>query len=41
VSHHTRVLAEAGLLFGEKRGRWTWWSVREDRLGEVRRALGG
>lgn len=41
VSHHTRVLVEAGLLVGEKRGRWTWWSVREDRLGAVRRALGG
>jgi DNA-binding transcriptional ArsR family regulator len=22
VSHHTKVLAEAGLLVGEKRGRW-------------------
>ena len=27
VSHHTRVLAEAGLIEGEKRGRWTWWRV--------------
>ena len=41
ISHHTKVLADAGLLVGEKRGRWTWWSVREDRLGAVRRALGG
>src|SRR6478752_2066581 len=27
VSHHTRVLADAGLITGEKRGRWVWWSV--------------
>lgn len=41
VSHHTKVLADAGLLVGERRGRWMWWSVREDRLSAVRRALGG
>ena len=27
ISHHTKVLAEAGLIRGEKRGRWVWWSV--------------
>jgi len=27
VSHHTRVLVEAGLIVGDKRGRWTWWRV--------------
>lgn len=27
ISHHTRVLAEVGLIFGEKRGRWTYWNV--------------
>ena len=41
VSHHTRVLAEAGILVGEKRGRWTWWRLAPGRLAEVRRALGG
>jgi ArsR family transcriptional regulator len=41
ISHHTRVLAEAGLLMGEKRGRWTWWRVDPDRLAAVRTALGG
>lgn len=41
ISHHTRVLSEAGLLVGEKRGRWTWWSVNVDQLSSVRRALGG
>jgi len=41
ISHHTRVLVEAGLLQGEKRGRWTWWSLVPGRLAEVRAALGG
>jgi ArsR family transcriptional regulator len=25
ISHHTTKLAAAGLIEGEKRGRWTWW----------------
>jgi ArsR family transcriptional regulator, arsenate/arsenite/antimonite-responsive transcriptional repressor len=41
ISHHTRVLAEAGLIAGERRGRWTWWSVVPERLAELRRVLGG
>ena len=40
VSHHTRILADAGLITGEKRGKWTWWSVVPERLAAVRRALG-
>ena len=39
ISHHTKVLAEAGLLIGEKRGKWVWWRVNEDRLSAVRRLL--
>ncbi len=41
ISHHTRVLTEAGLITGERRGRWTWWSVVPERLAVVRRLLGG
>jgi ArsR family transcriptional regulator len=41
ISHHTKVLAEAGLIVGEKRGRWMWWSVEPERLAQVRAALGG
>ncbi len=41
ISHHTRILAEAGLLEGEKRGRWVWWHVNPARLAAIRRALGG
>src|SRR2546423_5816629 len=25
ISHHTKALADAGLLVGEKRGRWMFW----------------
>ena len=41
ISHHTRVLAEAGLICGEKRGRWVWWRIAPGRLADIRRALGG
>jgi ArsR family transcriptional regulator len=41
ISHHTKVLAEAGLIVGEKRGRWMWWRADTRRLAAVRRALGG
>ena len=39
VSHHTKVLAEAGLITGDKRGKWVWWSVDRTRVRAVRDAL--
>lgn len=39
VSHHTSVLADAGLIVGEKRGRWVWWRVVPERLAAVRDSL--
>ncbi len=41
ISHHTRILAEAGLIIGERRGRWMWWRVAPERLGAIARILGG
>ena len=41
ISHHTRVLADAGLIVGEKRGKWTWWRVAPGRLAMLRTLLGG
>lgn len=32
VSHHLKVLSEAGLVTGEKRGRWVWYRVAPGRL---------
>lgn len=39
ISHHTKALAEAGLLRGEKRGRWMFWRVVPERLAALRAAL--
>ena len=39
VSHHTKALADAGLIRGEKQGRWIWWSVAHERMKALRAAL--
>jgi ArsR family transcriptional regulator len=39
ISHHTKALADAGLVIGEKRGRWMWWRIAPDRLAQLRAAL--
>jgi ArsR family transcriptional regulator len=39
VSHHTKVLADAGLITGEKIGRWVNWTVVPERLEQLRAAL--
>lgn len=39
ISHHTRILSDAGLIEGEKRGRWMWWRVVPARLNQVARIL--
>ena len=35
VSHHLRRLAQAGIVDSEKRGYWTWYSLRRTRLAEL------
>jgi ArsR family transcriptional regulator len=40
VSHHTRILANAGLIAGEKRGRWTYWRAVPGRLDVLAHLLG-
>lgn len=35
VSHHLRILSEAGILEREKRGYWTWYSLTRTRLAEI------
>jgi ArsR family transcriptional regulator len=40
ISHHTKVLAEAGLIEGEKQGRWMYWRIVPERLARLRSALG-
>jgi ArsR family transcriptional regulator len=35
VSHHLRVLTEAGLLMRERRGSWAWYSLVPARIDDV------
>lgn len=39
ISHHTRILAEAGLIMGERRGRWMWWRVVPERMRLISQVL--
>jgi ArsR family transcriptional regulator len=39
ISHHTKALAEAGLIVGEKRGRWMWWTVVPERMAALCAAI--
>lgn len=41
VSHHLSVLAGAGLLTRERRGREAWFRPVHERLAVLRTALGG
>jgi ArsR family transcriptional regulator len=40
VSHHLKVLVEAGILRREKRGRWAWFSPVPGALGALATILG-
>jgi ArsR family transcriptional regulator len=39
VSHHLSLLAEAGLLTREQRGKWAWFSVEVERIAVLRDVL--
>ncbi|MEU9279682.1 metalloregulator ArsR/SmtB family transcription factor [Streptomyces sp. NPDC048341] len=39
ISHHLKVMTEAGLLNRERRGTWAWYSVNHDGLNRVRAIL--
>jgi ArsR family transcriptional regulator len=39
VSHHLKVLREAGLVVGERRGRWVHYRLVTNRLDDLRRVL--
>ncbi len=39
ISHHLRILGEAGLVHGDRRGKWVWYSLDRDRLARLRAAL--
>ncbi len=35
ISHHLTLLVNAGLLEREQRGKWAWFRLRHERLGEL------
>jgi ArsR family transcriptional regulator len=39
VSHHLKVLREAGLVEADKRGSWVWYRIVPARVAELRAAL--
>jgi len=39
ISHHTKALADAGLIVGEKRGRWMWWRIAPEQIANLRAVL--
>ena len=39
VSHHMKILVDAGLVSREKRGLWVWYRVVPERLAALRTAL--
>lgn len=40
VSHHMKILVEAGLVNREKRGLWVWYRLVPSRLDALRTVLG-
>lgn len=39
TSHHLKLLRDAGLIIGDRRGTWIYYRVVPDRLAAIRDAL--
>lgn len=39
ISHHLKILSEAGLVHSDRRGKWAWYSLDRARLARLRAAL--
>jgi ArsR family transcriptional regulator len=39
VSHHLKVLGDAGLVEGDRRGKWVWYRLVPARLASLQAAL--
>jgi ArsR family transcriptional regulator len=39
ISHHLKILADAGLIVGDKRGRWVWYRAVPERMAHLRSVL--
>jgi ArsR family transcriptional regulator len=41
ISHHMKILSEARLIQGDRRGKWVWYSLNHARLAQLRDAIDG
>ena len=41
ISHHLKVLRDAGWITGERRGTWIWYSIRPEAVRRFRQLAGG
>jgi ArsR family transcriptional regulator, arsenate/arsenite/antimonite-responsive transcriptional repressor len=39
VSHHLKVLGDAGLVEGDRRGKWVWYRLVPDQLAALQTAI--
>ena len=39
VSHHMKILSQAGLVHGQRRGKWVWYSLNRQRLEAIRASI--
>jgi len=39
ISHHLKILSDSGLVHGERRSKWVWYSLDRTRLAQLRGAL--
>lgn len=37
ISHHMKVLSDAGLIAGSRRGKWIWWKLADERFEQASR----
>ena len=41
ISHHLKVLRDAGLVSATRRGTWAYYRLEQDAVDELRHTLGG
>ena len=41
VSHHLKVLRDAGWIVGDRRGTWIWYSIRPQAIARFHELAGG